>query len=327
MEEKLKSYFEDFSKQRARGEYSPNTIKSYVKNISNLHYMCCGEEPFESLEFLNDKDNIMKSMGDRKASTKRNYINSAIASLQATAYNPTLLKHYESMRDILNNEYLKEKENNKGKTTSQTEIFSQVSKQDIMQLCNQDFHSLKENFDDYQMNMILNLYKAYPFRNELADVKCLKIREFYKVNHTGNKDNYLVIKNSGRKYDLVFNTYKTSKKLGQKVIEITDPKLTKMIMMWLSQVRKIPLKDINYTPFLSWKNGNPLNRNDLSGHLRKYTNKHLGKNISTTLLAKYFSPEIKDTLNPTEEEIKKIVSFADQRGHSLQTHLQHYNQS
>ncbi len=56
-------------------------------------------------------------------------------------------------------------------------------------------------------------------------------------------------------------------------------------------------------------------------------NKHLGKNISTTLLAKYFSPEIKDTSNPTEEEIKKIVSFTEQRGHSLQTHLQHYNQS
>ena len=151
MEEKLKSYFEDFSKQRARGEYSQNTIKAYVKNISNLHYMCCGDESFSSLDFLKDTDNVLNSMGDRKASTKRNYVNSAIASLQATRQHPTLLKNYESIRDILNNDYIKEKESNKGKTTSQTEIFKNVTKQDIMQLCNQDFNGLKQNFDDYQI--------------------------------------------------------------------------------------------------------------------------------------------------------------------------------
>jgi hypothetical protein len=147
------------------------------------------------------------------------------------------------------------------------------------------------------------------------------------VNKPGCKDNFLVIKNSGRKFEFVFNTYKTSSRLGQKKIEITDPRLTNMIMIWLSDVRHILLKEVNNVPFLSWKNGNALSRNDLSAHLRRYTNKHLGHNISTTLLAKFYSPEIKDKSNPTKEELQKIKTYTVHRGQSVATHLMHYNQS
>jgi hypothetical protein len=326
MEARMKSYFEDYSSKRKK-PWAPSTIKTYTNNITNLHVLCCPDEDFTSLEFLKDKDNVMKSMGERKDSTKRNYINSAIASLQATAFDDSLLNHYESLRDVLSASYINEKVMNKGKTETQVNVFKDVTKGDIDKLCERNPKELVDDLPDYQMNMILNLYKEHPFRNELADVKVLKVREFYKVNTPENKDNYLVVKNSGRKFEFVFNTYKTSQKLGQKTVEVTNPLITSLIMTWLSQVRNIPLKEINYKPFLCWKNGNPVSRNDLSGWLRKYTQKHLGKNISTTLLAKFYSPVIKDRSNPTADELKKIELFTKERGHSVETHLIHYNQS
>lgn len=335
MEQRLTQLYTDYSATRKQGEYSPATIKTYIKNICNLHCMCNLKHDFKSLEFLRNTEHVLHSLQSKGTQTKRNYINSAIIALKAsvnsnpvspaTSWMEPLVVHYENVRDILYHEYILEKENNKGKTSAQTEVFSKVKKEDIDKLCNIIVST--DNFEEYQSNMILNLYKCFPLRNELADVKCITIREYNKSHRDNNKENFLVIRKGGKHFTLVFNNYKTSKKLGKKTIDIKDKRLVNMICTWLKDVRNISLKDINMVPFLCWKNGNPLSRNEMAMKLRTYTNTHLGCNISSTLLAKYYSPEIMDLSNPSIEEIKKVVTFADQRGHTVATHLAHYNQS
>ena len=335
MEQTLNKIYTDYSATRKQGPYSPATINTYIKNICNLHCMCDSKHEFNSLEFLRNKQHVLHSLKDKGTQTKRNYINSAIIALKASmnanpvspasAWMQPLIVHYENVRDILYHEYMLEKENNKGKTSAQTEVFAKVKKEDIDNLCNTIVST--DDYEEYQSNKILNLYKCFPLRNELADVKCITIREYNKSYRDNNKENFLVIRKGGSHFTLVFNTYKTSKKLGKKSIDIKDKRIVDMVFTWLSQVRNIPLKDINMVPFLCWKNGNPLSRNELAMKLRTYTNKHLGCNISSTLLAKYYSPEIMDLKNPSIDEIKKVVTFADQRGHSVATHLAHYNQS
>ena len=335
MEETLTQLYTEYSSTRKQGAYSPATIKTYIKNICNLQCMCDSTNDFIDLKFLRNTRHVLFSLQDKGTQTKRNYINSAIIALKATinakpvcssgGWMMPLVTHYENVRDILYHEYMLEKENNKGKTTAQTEVFSKVKKEDIDKLCNTIVST--DNYEEYQSNMILNLYKCFPLRNELADVKCINIREYNRSYRDNIKENFLVIRKGGNHFTLVFNTYKTSKKLGRKTIDIKDKRLVDMICTWLSQVRNIPLKDINMLPLLCWKNGSPLSRNDMSMKLRTYTNTHLGCNISSTLLAKYYSPEIMNLSNPSIEEIKKVVTFADQRGHSVATHLAHYNQS
>lgn len=335
MESQLTEQYSKYSLSRDK-PWSPATLKTYVKNICNLHCMCHPTKEFKNLLFLRDTEKVLGSLESKGTQTKRNYINSALIALTVNIFhspsspsikwiNP-LIKHYENVRDVLYHEYMMEKESNKGKTSHQTDVFSKVKKEDIDKLCNTEVDT--NDYEEYQANMILNFYKSFPLRNELADVKCIYIREYNKSQKHNDKENFLVIRRGGNHFTLIFNTYKTSSKLGRKTIDITDKRLSNLIYKWLSEVRKIPLNQINYKPLLCCKGSDKcLTRNDMSMKLRAYTNKHLGSNISSTLMAKYYSPEIKDMSNPTAEEIKKVVTFADQRGHSISTHLTHYNQS
>ena len=328
MDKIIESNFNQFGSSKK--QLKPSTIKGYMTNIRNLQSIVEGNVPFISLDFLNNKDNVLKLLGDKSASTKRNYVNSAIASLHTMGIHNDVLKDYENLRDILQSQYIDEKVKNKGKTTQQKDIFKDVSKEDIDKILDVDYLSLVNNKVEYQNNMIMNIYRKHPFRNELADAILIKSQEYNRIDKVDDKRNYVVIKDSGKNMSFILNTYKTSERLGKKEIDIADDKLILMIRTWLShpQLRNLKLNEVNYKPFLCFtKTNTKISRNDLSAFLRKFTKEKFGHSISSTIMCKYYSPIIKDKLNPTKDEMEALMKSCKERGHSVSMNLLHYNQS
>ena len=320
IEQRIRAYGEI----RPRGQYSPITIKTYVSNITNLHNLVEGDVEFSNLDFLKDHEKVEDALSGTPA-TKRNYMNACVVALHTEdTPNTDLIKLYEIKREIMNTKATAIKKD--GLTTAQQKVLDVVPKQKMLDFVD-GLHLADHlnNHNDFMMALILKIHKSYPFRNELAEMKFIKIRRYYElqaIDETKNM-NWCVV--SKDKCKFIINVYKTSKTYGQRIIEV-EPPLTAYIHAWILKVRKIDIKDLNEKPFLCWMNGNELNRNQMTHKLSDYTNKHLGAKISTTLLAKYFSPEL-SSKPTTTAELFEIQQKADDRGHSVKTHLNEYNLS
>jgi len=321
MEKHIEASIRKFGETRKQGQYEESTIKTYVSNIVNLHNMCCGDVPFEDLEWLKDHESVESKLGDN-TSTRRNYMNACVIALHSQdPVNQGLLKLYEMKRAVLNNDTQIKKTG--GLTQSQLSVVEKVSKDDLVKFID-SIHLAEhlDNHNEFMNGLVFKIHKEFPFRNELAEMKFIKVREYYKLLPEVETDmNWCVISKNACKF--VLNIYKTSKTYGKKTLDIPPP-LSAYIFAWLLKVRNIAVKDINYSPFLSWKNGNPINRNQLTHKLSDYSKKHLGVSIGTTLLAKYFSPEIDTSKRTTTSDLFELEKKINIRGHSLETNLTHY---
>lgn len=314
-------------KERKTGPYKESTIKIYVSNISNLHNICCGDVPFTDLDWLKDHKKVDEYLLGEKLATRRNYINSIVVALNTqNPKNNGLLRVYEMKRDVLNDATKKSKKN--GLTDKQQEVFKKVSKDKMNSFVDGiDLGKQLFNFNEYMMGMILKIHQKYPFRNELAEMDIIGVRPYYRLGEEEKKKNWCVIGRNDGKVCLKFvlNVYKTSKTYGQRVIEVSY-EIVPIIMTWLKKVRGF--EKVNTfsepVPMLCWKNGNPISRNEMTHKLSDHTQKHLGAKISTTLLAKYFNPEL-DTKKPmTTTALFEMDKKLSARGHSLTTNLENY---
>lgn len=327
MEEKIQKSIVDFGNEKGR-PYTESTIKIYISNIRNLFLMCHGDgEKFDNLEWLSDFKMIEDCLHHLKPTTQRNYFNSVLVALHSQVpKNQMLMKYYEGKRDFLNFTAGRQMAKS-GLTDSQKEVMEKVSKTNIDALIlSIDPVKIKHNHTDLMMYLVLQLHRLYPLRNELADMKIIKRRQFTKMSEEEQKkENWMMIDATGKTGIFILNKYKTSRVHGTKTIQI-DRTVMPIIRLWLRS-RDIDITEIKgdyMPPFLSYSNGNKLTRNSLSHKLGEFTKEHLGAPISTTLLAKYYAHNIKDLNNVTEEDIKIVQKQADIRGHSLQQHLHSY---
>ena len=81
--------------------------------------------------------------------------------------------------------------------------------------------------------MIMMLYKNYPVRNDWADMKVITQRNYKKLPKD-SKENFIVVgTNKKPMFKFVLNSYKTSAKYSQKIIEVKDSELEKVIRKFL----------------------------------------------------------------------------------------------
>jgi hypothetical protein len=311
--------------ERKNGAYKESTIKTYVSLITNLNLINGGDPAFTDLEWLKDHKKVDETLLKESIPTRRNYVNAIVVALNTQdPKNEGLLKLYEMRRDILNDAVKKQKTN--GLTKKQQEVFDKVPKDQFLKWM-KDLKLDESNFNEYMMGMVLKIHERYPFRNELAEMSILGVKEYYRVANGGTDHNWCVVgrMNGHPAMKFVLNVYKTSKQYGQRVIELPAD-LVKIIMDWMIKVRGFK-KFTSHTPpepLLCWKTGNAINRNELSHKLSEFTNKHLGAKISTTLLAKYFNEEI-DTNKPfSTDQLFEMDRRISARGHSLSTNLTEY---
>ena len=327
MEEIIKKSIIDFGNERGK-PYSENTIKIYISNIRNLFLMCHGDEKkFDNLQWLSDFGMVEECVKHLKPTTQRNYYNSVLVALHSQIpKNDMLINFYEGKRDVLN--FTSNRQMAKsGLTDKQKDVMEKVSKTNIDALIlSIDPVKIKHNHNDLMMYLILQIHRLYPLRNELADMKIIKRKQWREMTAEFQKEhNWLLIDATGKTGIFILNKYKTSKIHGTKTIQI-DRTIMPIIRLWLRS-REIDITEIKeqfMPPFLSYTNGNQLSRNSLSHKLGEFTKIHLGAPISTTLLAKYYSHKIQDLDNMTQNDIQKVQEQAHIRGHSLETHLTSY---
>ncbi len=315
METILRVKINEWKTNRGLDPYSDKTINKYLSDIRKL-----APADYTDMQWANNTEVVSSKLAKFKKTTQRNYYNSILVGLYASGVQkgemPATI--YEAKRDLLNAEYEKARGNN---TEAQQEVLKNVSAQDIDNV----LAKMSKNLRDRQTHMayaMIHIYKYYQFRNDVAGMEVFPNKIFDEIEEEERKNtNYLVLGKPEESMSFVLNNYKTSKKYGEKFIEIATPELRVVLKNWVRfKVAGDWAELSNKVIYLfDWATGTPLTRNDISHLLSQTFNKYLGFSISTTLLRKIYGNIPTDPNEASDDEIKAVIEQAQNSGHSLKT--------
>jgi len=301
---------------QARPSLKINSAKAYATSLRLI-----APENATSLDFLRETDQMLAKLEKFKHTTRRNYLNAIIVVLKGgdsengDAENddhPEIndaLEIYEKVRDKYNEEYSEQVQTHQ-KTDRQKEMW--IDWPDYLKIVD----ALAEQVEDYkpgdwtalqksryQDYVVALLYSRYPLRNDFAHVKIISKADYKKLSQEQKKQANFIVQHHSNKYFLVLNEYKTSKKYGEKNIEI-DGALLKPLRKWLRH------NDSEY--LLVNTKGSPLSSNGITKVLNRIGTKHRGKPFGSSILRhSYLSHKYAGVNDEKEKD-------ADLMGHSLQ---------
>ena len=323
METTLRENIQNWKTSRGLEPYADKTINKYLADIRKL-----APPDYTDLLWANDNDYVAQKLEKFKYTTQRNYYNSLLIGLYAsgTKKGEGVALIYEGKRDLLNAEYDKNRGSN---TPAQQIVLQNVSKEDIdgmLKIMEKDLRT-RQTHMAYAM---INIYKYYQFRNDVAGMEIFPDKLFDEIDaEERSKNNYLVLGKPQGSMSFVLNNYKTSKKYGEKEIELESPHLQVILKNWIrykvhGDWDKIE-KQVIY--LFDWATGNPLTRNDISHLLSDTFRKYLGYNVSTTLLRKIYGTIPTDPNEASDDEIKAVIQQANNSGHSVKTKATTYSKN
>ena len=247
--------------QKARPHIKENSVHAYARSLRLL-----APVDATSLDFLRDTETIIEKLDKYKNTTKRNYLNAVIVVLKGVAEAEPALKQYEKLRDQYNEEY-SEQVGTHQKTERQKEIWIEWTEYlQIVEKLRQEVSDFKPGSWSpkqkmaYQDYIITLLYSHYPLRNDFANTRVINKTEYNSLSQEQKKMANFVVKHNTNKYFLVLNEYKTSKKYGEKKIEIGED-LLGPLRKWLRH------SESDY--LLVNTKGNPLNSNGITKVLNR----------------------------------------------------------
>jgi len=301
----------------ARPNLKENTVKQYQTNLNKLKKMFDTDD----YGFLDSPDDVMEKIESLHYTTQRNFLNAIIVLLMALNHDEKydkLLKEYGDLRDGFNNKY---DEENKSGIISDKQSKNFATIEEVYEMINKMGDELKpikkKNKDDItkkEMNLLqafvlFSIYSKYPMRNDVSEMEAISKRDYNKLKEEDKKSkNYLVVHKNGMFF--ILNKYKTSKKYEELKIEIDDPQVKKLLRYYL-RVNGMGVLFKSST-------GKPLTRIEISKTLLKYSQKYMGKSISSTLLRKIY-------LSSKYGDMKKELEKDNQiMGHSKEVALDTY---
>ncbi len=316
----IKNNIITFGEKRGK-PYADSSLKTYLRNINKVFTKIHGDQIMKDMWWAKDIGAVDKAVAEFKPTTQRNYYNSVVIGLMASEKDfnmpESIRKVYEGKRDLLNAQY----DQNKGKpTTNQAKVMANVNKQSILDMIDQTEDKVKGNRMDTIARMMFLIHTEVPLLNELARIRVLREAQYEKT--ADKNENYLLIRTGEMKF--IMNNGKTTAKYGPRTI-ILDHKISKQIINYLKSIDLWKKKYTEPTYLFSWATGKPLTRNDVSHLLSKFSSKHIGHSVSTTLMAKLFNNVPEDINKATEEEIKAVQDKALARGHSVKVKATIYN--
>jgi len=295
----------EIEKKFIEKDLSPNSIKLYIRNLEKLN----SDEPLKNLNFLKSPEEIMKKLEKYKDNTKRGYLISICSILSTDKGTKAKEKLYNDYFALLldMNKYLKSEESKNEKSESQkknwmpwddvekkrqeledkVKSFSERSSFKTKELSENQYNSLLDL-------VIVSLYTLLPpRRNEYRNLVLVKSSK--GLNDT---ENYLDL--DAKKF--ILNKFKTSKKEGQKQIEIPQ-QLMDIISMYLKHhpsLKGSRMTKTTQVPFLVFKDGKPFDKvNSITRVLNKVFGKHIG---SSQLRHIYLSDKHGDALQEMKED-------------------------
>jgi hypothetical protein len=306
---KLQEYEELVMKHRPH--LKPISAHTYAVSLKSIE-----PEGAEHAKWIEDTKYVLKQLEKYKETTRKNTLNALIVVLPSQG-KPGATAKYVKERDKYNEMYAEQSKAHK-KTESQEKNWTEwpdylamVSemKSDLAVLAGKSEAkdwTWRETLR-YQDYVIASLYSFYPLRNDFGDVEVVSKSAFNNTTHEERKkQNYLVKEQA--KMSLVLNEYKTSKKYGEKTIDI-DPEVRKVLLLWFKHNRSGFL--------LADKKGQALGSNGITKSLAKVGLQRLQKRLGSSLLRhSYLSHKYSKTTQEKEKDADLMMhSVAMQDGY------------
>jgi len=297
--------------QKSRPNLKSNSIKQYETHLNKLKKLF----DTDNYDFLSNPNDVMDKLDSKHYTSQRNTLNAIIILLLALNHDKKyddLIEEYQKTRDELNDKYLEDQQSGK---ISEKQKNNFVELNDLNQMIGKMFSEIKEKDLKKKENLkpsekelmivftIFSFLTQYPLRNDLAGMKYISKTDYNNLTDDDKKNgNYLVKQKN--KLMIILNQYKTSKRYGEKIIEL-NPEITKILKFYI----RIMGKEIGDVLFTNSRN-NAITRNGISQLLIKTSKKYLDKSISTTMIRKIVVSDKFGDLKKEQEEL------ADVMGHS-----------
>ena len=302
---------------KARPTLKTNTVKQYVINLKKLQKIY----DTDNYDFLKKPEDVMDKLSDLHYLSQRNILNAVVVLLMALNSDEKydkLLEEYGSLRDGLNDKYsdeqksgiISDKQSKNFATTE--EVFTMINKmadelKPLKKKSKDD--TTKKEMQLLQAFVLFNIYARMPFRNDVAGMEAIQKRAYNKLTEEDKKvKNFLVVEKNGLFF--VLNQFKTQAKYKSLNLPIEDPALKKILRYYL--------KMNGMGVLFKTSTGKPLTRIELSKVLLKYSQKYMGKSISSTLLRKIYLSSKYGNMKEELEKDNKVM------GHSKAVALDTY---
>lgn len=227
-----------------------------IKTTSLNTYMCALKklkkviEPktpnLENTNFLQDFNKVMEAIRkEKKITSQKNKLTAILVALNSDdPKNKPLIDKYNNELKTLGEKYLSflrqqiKTDTQKKNWLSYEELVKIVNK--VMgQVKDREINKKKEGeeltkkeFDILQQYVILRTYLTFPLRNDFADMKVLKIKDYKNIPKEEIENNNFLILLSNNKKQFHINQFKNKKKIGSKILDV-PPKLNRVINLWL----------------------------------------------------------------------------------------------
>jgi len=306
---------QDLIKKLQDKSLSENSIKLYVRNLEKLN----DNQPLKNLNFLKDVSGTLEKLKDKKPNTVRAYLISISVALSVIkGDNKVLNKLFDEFHKLML-ETAGEIRNNNTHEVSEEKKDDFIEWKQVEEKYNElvdKANKIKgKELTETQYNnilslMVLALYYHHPPRRNKDYQLCRVVTKCGKTPVESLPDNSNYICLDSKKF--VFNQFKTAKKEGQVVIDIS-PELFKVIELYLNYHPLFPKtrkdrKNVNI-PFLVDYQGTPLTKiNDIT----RLLNKIFGKKIGSSMLRSiYLTSKYGDVKQEQEEDAKMMSHTTD----------------
>ena len=286
------------SKGRIGRPFTENTKNMYIKKL----------QKYDPTKFKTNEELLEKIKADfPNNNTQLSYF-SAILAFYETKQEKENILFWEEQRTNNNEIYQKEKDEG---VLPKGQEENMVKKSVITKLIKKTKEDLQLK-PDKQLNQILIFlvnYSLYPFRNELATIKLGMMIDFNEDPEKYKEGNWLIMSPKPYLLKYVFNEYKTAGKYEQRVIDIHNSSIRNLYKKFIKRYF-VKLGG----PVFTLVNKEPMNNLNLTKTLQRYTEKTIGKKISTTILRKiYYASKY------SKQDFEKLKEDAKIAGHSVHT--------
>ena len=306
---------------KARPHLKTNTIKQYETHLNKLKKLF----DTDNYDFLSDIEEVQEKLKDKAYTSRRNSYNAIIVLLMALNHDDKyteLIEKYDKIRNELNSQYDEEMSSGKISEKQKNNFVEYEKIEEMIKTMENEIKSkgLKKKSEltgkDKELLMVYTLYNMLiriPTRNDMSGQKLISKTQFNKLTDEDKKTTNYLVKEKNKMFG-VYNEYKTSRKYGQKIIDIPKD-LEKILNMYIRKTGK----KVGDVLFVS-STGNPLSRNMISQLLMKTSKKYLnGASVSTTLMRKIVASKHFGEGSEFAELKEKQKELASKMGHSVAT--------
>jgi len=210
------------------------TATKYVYDLYALHNRIFKNKNITSLDFLYDKEKIMKGAEYKNDTDKysyltfRNNLNNVVVWLRVNGDDEEADKYVE-LRDSFNDKY--NDDNATGKFLNQNQKDKMLSFNNWDNIIKTLSDKKDRNTCEDTLLLVMTIHRAYPLRNDLGDMEITTQAKYNKLTETEKDDRNRIIKNQkGMKF--ILTKYKTAGTYHRKEIPITNDKVKKFLSTW-----------------------------------------------------------------------------------------------